>query len=138
MASNDATEDAIDTTVPIHTKVAANQDFLHSLVSDQSLPPDDDDHHTFLKPKSLNPQSKSYSAFDGLVRFCIDGSAANRGPKQLATLRRHFESILLSLSWAMYKRQWVLVALDGHAYSKDVWLKSYGFTHTYPRALLSI
>ena len=78
MVSNDATEDAIDTTVPIHTKVAANQDFLHSLVSDQSLPPDDDKHHTFLKPKSLNPRSKSYSAFDGLVRFCIDGSAANR------------------------------------------------------------
>ena len=136
MVSNDATEDAIDTTVPIHTKVAANQDFLHSLVSDQSLPPDDDDHHTFLKPKSLNPQSKSYSAFDGLVRFCIDGSAANRGPKQLETLRRHFESILLSLSWAMYKRQWVLVALDSHAYSKDVWLKSYGFTHTYTKSVI--
>jgi len=50
MVSNDATADAIDNTVAIHTKVTANQDFLHSLVSDQSLPPDDDKHHFFLKP----------------------------------------------------------------------------------------
>jgi hypothetical protein len=136
MVSNDATADAIDTTVPIHTKVPANQELLHSLVSDQPVPPDDDKHHSFLKPKSLNPQSKSYSEFDGFVRFCIDGTAGNRGPKQLATLRRHFESILLSLSWAMYKRQWVLVALDSHAYSKDEWLKSYGFTHTYTKSVI--
>ena len=136
MISKEAAVDAIDVTVPIHTKVTANQELLHSLVSDQPVPPDDDKHHSFLKPKSLNPQSKSYSEFDGFVRFCIDGSAANRGPKQLATLRRHFESILLSLSWAMYKRQWVLVALDSHAYSKDVWLKSYGFTHTYTKSVI--
>ena len=136
MVSNDATADAIDNTVPIHTKVTANQELLHSFISDQSVPPDDDKHHFFLKPKSLNPHSVFYSAFDGLVRFCIDGTAGNRGPKQLATLRRHFESILLSLSWAMYKRQWVLVALDGHAYSSDVWLKSYGFTHTYTKSAI--
>ena len=104
MISKEAAVDAIDVTVPIHTKVTANQELLHSLVSDRPVPPDDDKHHSFLKSKSLNPLSKSYSTFDGLVRFCIDGTAGNRGPKQLATLRRHFESILLSLSWAMHKR----------------------------------
>ena len=74
MVSNDATEDAIDTTVPMHTKVIANQEHLHSLVSDQLLPPDDNDHHFFLTPKLLSPQSSRYSQFNDLLSFCIDGA----------------------------------------------------------------
>ena len=54
MVNTEALEDAVDSAVPIHTKVIANQDFLHSLVSDQPLPPDDDKHHFFLKPKQLS------------------------------------------------------------------------------------
>ena len=83
MVSNDA----IDTTVPMHTKVIANQEHLHSLVSDQSLPPDDDDHHFFLTPKLLSPQSSCYSQFNDLLSFCIDGAKGNRGPNQTASLK---------------------------------------------------
>mgnify|MGYP000881286755 FL=1 len=50
MVNTEALENTVDSAVPIHTKVIANQDFLHSLVSDQTLPPDDDKHHFFLKP----------------------------------------------------------------------------------------
>ncbi|MDC1503196.1 hypothetical protein N8559_09120 [Gammaproteobacteria bacterium] len=136
MVSKEALEDAIDTTVPIHTKVIANQDFLHSLVSDQTLPPDDDKHHFFLKPKQLSRSSTRYSEFCDLLAFNVRGAKGKRGPKQLASLEYHFPCILLSLSWAIYRRQWVLVALDNHAYSKDPWLKRYGFSHTYTKAVV--
>ena len=136
MVSKETLEDAVGSAVPIHTKVIANQDFLHSLVSDQPLPPDDDKHHFFLKPKQLSHSSTRYSEFSDLLAFCISGSKGNRGPKQTASLEYHFQCILLSLSWAIYRRQWVLVALDNHAYSKDPWLKRYGFSHTYTKAVV--
>ena len=136
MVNTEALEDAVDSAVPIHTKVIANQDFLHSLVSDQPLPPDDDKHHFFLKPKQLSRSSTRYSQFSDLLAFNVRGARGKRGPKQLASLEYHFQCILLSLSWAIYRRQWVLVALDNHAYSKDPWLKRYGFSHTYTKAVV--
>ena len=136
MVNTGALEDAVDSAVPIHTKVIANQDFLHSLVSDQTLPPDDDKHHFFLKPKQLSRSSTRYSEFSDLLAFNVRGAKGKRGPKQLASLEYHFQCILLSLSWAIYRRQWVLVALDNHAYSKDPWLKRYGFSHTYTKAVV--
>ena len=136
MVSKETLEDAVGSAVPIHTKVIANQDFLHSLVSDQPLPPDDDKHHFFLKPKQLSHSSTRYSEFSDLLAFNVRGAKGNRGPKQLASLEYHFQCILLSLSWAIYRRQWVLVALDNHAYSKDPWLKRYGFSHTYTKAVV--
>ena len=126
MVSNDATEDAIDTTVPMHTKVIANQEHLHSLVSDQLLPPDDDDHHFFLTPKLISLQSSRYSQFNDFLSFCIDGAKGNKGPNQTASLKHHFQSVRRSVSWAMYRRQWVLVALDKGAYSKGYRSKQYG------------
>ena len=117
MVNTEALEDAVDSAVPIHTKVIANQDFLHSLVSDQTLPPDDDKHHFFLKPKQLSRSSTRCSEFSDLLAFNVRGAKGKRGPKQLASLEYHFQCILLSLSWAIYRRQWVLVALDSHAYS---------------------
>jgi len=50
MVSKGALKDAAGYTVPIHTKVIANQDLLYSLLSGQPLPPDDNDHHFFLTP----------------------------------------------------------------------------------------
>ena len=136
MANTEAQEDAVGSAVPIHTKVIANQDFLHSLVSDQPLPPDDDKHHFFLKPKQLSRSSTRYSQFSDLLAFNVRGARGKRGPKQVASLEYHFQCILLSLSWAIYRRQWLLVALDNHAYSKDPWLKRYGFSHTYTKAVV--
>jgi len=105
-------------------------------VSDQPLPPDNDKHHFFLKPKQLSRSSTRYSQFSDLLAFNVRGARGKRGPKQLASLEYHFQCILLSLSWAIYRRQWLLVALDNHAYSKDPWLKRYGFSHTYTKAVV--
>ena len=136
MVSKEAPEDAIDTTVPIHTKVIANQDLLYSLLSGQPLPPDDNDHHFFLTPKQLRSSSARCSQFSDLMAFCISGTKGKRGLKQLASLKYHFQCVLLTLSWAIYSRQWVLVALDSHAYSKDPWLRAYGFNHAHTKAVV--
>ena len=50
MVNTEALEDAVDSAVPIHTKVIANQDLLYSLLSGQPLPLDGNDHHFFLTP----------------------------------------------------------------------------------------
>ena len=136
MVNTEALEDAAGYTVPIHKKVIANQDLLYSLLSGQPLPPDDDKHHFFLKPKQLSPNSARYSQFSDLLSFCISGTKGKRGPKQLASLKYHFQCVLLTLSWAIYSRQWVLVALDSHAYSKDPWLRAYGFNHAHTKAVV--
>jgi len=136
MVNTEALEDAVDSAVPIHTKVIANQDLLYSLLSGQPLPPDDDKHHFFLKPKQLSPNSARYSQFSDLLSFCISGTKGKRGPKQLASLEYHFQCVLLTLSWAIYSRQWVLVALDSHAYLKDPWLRAYGFNHAHTKAVV--
>ena len=136
MVSKETSEVARDSIVPIHTKVIANQELLYSLLSDQPLPPDDDKHHFFLTPKQLSRDNANYNQFSDLLAFCIRGTKGNRGPRQLASLEYHFHSILLTLSWAMYRRQWVLVALDSHAYSKDPWLKRYGFNYAHTKAVV--
>ena len=123
-------------TVPIHTKVIANQDLLYSLLSGQPLPPDDNEHHFFLTPKQLSSSSARCSQFSDLLHFCISGTKGKRGPKQLASLEYHFQCVLLTLSWAIYCRQWVLVALDSHAYSKNSRLKAYGFNHAHTKAVV--
>jgi hypothetical protein len=139
MVSKDATADTVETPgtlVPMHTKVTANQDLLYSLLLDQPLPPDDEKHHFFLTPKLLNPKSSSHSLFTDLLSSCVDEAKGNRGPKQIASLKHHFHSVLLTLSWAMYRHQWVLIALDKGAYSKDYWLKRYGFSYVHTRVVV--
>ena len=136
MVNTEALEDAVGYTVPIHTKVIANQDLLYSLLSGQPLPPDDNDHHFFLTPKQLSSSSARCSQFSDLLDFCISGTKGKRGPKQLASLKYHFQCVLLTLSWAIYSRQWVLVALDSHAYLKDPWLRAYGFNHAHTKAVV--
>jgi len=134
VVNKEAQEDKIGPTVPIHTKVTSNQELLRSLVANHPLPPDNDKHHFFLTPKLLSCESNLYDQFSDFIAFCINGCPGKRGPKQLASLEYHFQCILLTLSWAIYRRQWVLVALDTHAYSKDYWLKRYGFKHTHTKA----
>jgi hypothetical protein len=79
MVNTEALEDAVGYTVPIHTKVIANnQDLLYSLLSGQPLPPDDDKHHFFLKPKQLSSSSARCSQFSDLLAFCISGTEGQK------------------------------------------------------------
>jgi hypothetical protein len=136
MVDKETPEDIRDVLVPIHTKVNANQEVLYSLLSDQPLPLDDFKHHSFLQPKLLSPQSNRHSQFSDLLISCIDGTKGKRGPKQLASLKYHFQCVLLSLSWAIYTQKWLLVALDSHAFLKDPWLKRYRFNYAHTKAVV--
>ena len=78
--------DARGFTVPMHTKVIADHDFLYSLVSDQTLPPDNDKRYFFLKPKQQSRSSARYSQFSDLLAFNVRGAKGKRDPKQLASL----------------------------------------------------
>ena len=138
MVSKEATDtgETPDTLVPMHTKLTANQGLLYSLLSKKPVPPDDEKHHFFLTPKLLNHQSSSHSLFDDLLSSFVEDAKGNRGPKQIASLKHHFHSVLLTLSWAMYQHQWVLIALDKGAYAKDYWLKRYGFSYAHTRVVV--
>ena len=54
-------------------------------MSDQTLPPDDDKHYFFLKPKQQSRSSARYSQFSDLLAFNIRGAKGKRDPKQLAS-----------------------------------------------------
>ena len=119
------------------TAVIENQKLLHSLLESYSdYPPDDTDHHRFLTPLVLDKSKPSYKSIEGYVLFCMDGLSGNRGPKQRADLERHLIYVLLNLSRSMYLRQWTLVALDKGAYANDIWLKRYGLSQTYIKAVV--
>jgi len=57
---------------------------LMDIVSRQSLPRDDHDHHIFLCPKTMRNDSTRLK-FDELVTFYVnDSNTKQRGPRQLA------------------------------------------------------
>ena len=114
-----------------------NQKLLHSMLEPfKDYPPDDIDHHRFLAPLVLDKSKPSYKSIKGYVLFCMEGLSGNRGPKQRADLERHLIYVLLNLSRSMYLRQWTLVALDKGAYANDIWLKRYGLSQTYIKAVV--
>ena len=114
-----------------------NQKLLHSMLEPfKDYPPDDIDHHRFLAPLVLDKSKPSYKSIKGYVLFCMGGLSGNRGPKQRADLERHLIYVLLNLSRSMYLRQWTLVALDKGAYANDIWLKRYGLSQTYIKAVV--
>mgnify|MGYP003388325926 FL=1 len=89
---------------------------LKVIVSTQSLPRDDHDHHMFLSPKTMRKGATAHK-FDELVTlFVSDSNDKLRGPKQLADFRWHWETVLMSLSQAIFQRKWVVVTLDKKAY----------------------
>jgi hypothetical protein len=89
---------------------------LKDIVSRQTLPRDDHDHHFFLSPKAIN-NSSTRLKFDELVTFYVsDSNTKQRGPQQLADFRRHWEAVLMSLCQSIFLRKWLVILLDNNAY----------------------
>jgi len=89
---------------------------LKDIVSRQSLPRDDHDHHVFLSAKTIRNNSVGLK-FDELVTFYVnDSNAKHRGPKQLADYKWHWEAVLMSLAQAIFQRKWLVIFLDNNAY----------------------
>ena len=102
---------------------------LKDIVSLQTLPRDDYDHHMFLTPKTMRQGSTSVK-FDQLVTLLVsESNTKQRGPQQLADFKWHWEVVLMSLSQAIFQRKWLVVMLDKSAYgSKGSYhIKAFGF-----------
>ena len=105
---------------------------LKEIIAIQSLPKDDYKHHMFLSPKTMRQGSSSLK-FDQLITFFVnDSNTKQRGPKQLADFRWHWEVVLMSLSQAIFQRKWLVVILDNNAYGQNGshYIKAFGFQIT--------
>ena len=84
-------------------------------------------NRTWLSPLKLNPDSVSHPAFTALVDQCMEGSQGQRKEPNISILRRHWELVLLNLSQAVFKRRWLMVALNSSdskqlpAYADNNW-----------------
>ena len=83
------------------------------------LPEDTEkNNRTWLAPLKLNPDAVSHPAFTALVDQCMEYSQGSRKEPHLTTLRRHWELVLLNLSQAVFKRRWLMLALNSRTQAK--------------------
>ena len=75
-------------------------------------------NRTWLSPLKLNPDSVSHPAFTALVDQCMKNSQGKRKEPNISILRRHWELVLLNLSQAVFKRRWLMVALNSRTQAK--------------------
>ena len=91
------------------------------------LPADDYKHHQWLKPLRFQENSAAKASFDQLLEYqFVERFAGGRNQSQLTQLKRHFEVLLLNLSFVMYQRHWLLVPLDSSYYSQNYASKRMG------------
>ena len=107
----------------------SNLEKLTALVLHLPQPVDDMDHHFMLAPMQLGTGSASTDSFAGLVDEFMAATQGGRSNRDKASLRRHWEYILLNLSKALFSRRWLVVSLTSNAYTKDYWLKLYKLSH---------
>jgi hypothetical protein len=72
-------------------------------------------NRTWLSPLNLNPDSISHPAFTALVDQFMADSQGKRKEPNVSILKKHWELILLNLSQAVFKRRWLMVALNSRA-----------------------
>ena len=112
---------------------------LMDIVSHQSLPRDDHDHHIFLCPKTMRNDSTRLK-FDELVTFYIsESNTKQRGPQQLVDFRWHWEVVLMSLAQAIFQRKWLVIIQDNNEFGPNgsYHIKAFGFKITQLRDIVS-
>ncbi len=114
----------------------SNLEKLTALVLNLPQPVDDMDHHSFLAPMQLRASSASTDSFAGLVDEFMAATQGGRSNRDKASLRRHWEYILLNLSKALFSRRWLVVSLTSNAYTKDYWLKLFKLSHGATKAIV--
>ena len=104
-------------------------------------------NRTWLAPLELTDNAKSLPAFIELVDQFMEASKGNRKEPHLSTLRRHWELVLLNLSQAVFKRRWLMVALNSRTqaklpvYSDNNWSArplAHVIDHLYQRELINL
>jgi hypothetical protein len=80
------------------------------------LPEDTEkNNRTWLAPLKLNPDLISHPAFTALVDQFMADSQGKRKEPNVSILKKHWELILLNLSQSVFKRRWLMVALNSRA-----------------------
>lgn len=106
---------------------------LYDLISESyEVPPDDYDHHQWIRPLELPTGSEAAATFQQSVveNSFLCHTKGKRKPTDIARLGRHWEIILLNLVYVMYQRSWLLVPMDSKFYSQDnYWTKRLGISY---------
>jgi hypothetical protein len=100
-------------------------------------PPDVTKNHFFLPTLRLKKSSGAHELLSNLVEGFVEATRGASRPSGIDKLRLHWELIILALSQATLRRQWVLVARAPKAYSQDPLLNNSVFTHTYVNRVLN-
>jgi len=106
--------------------------FLHKLLvsADQQLPPDDYNHHEFIKPLQFSIGASAESEFShNLDNTFLRHSKGQRNETYTEKLRHHWKVIFLNLCMTMYQRHWLLVPASTKYYSSKYWPKRLGLSY---------
>ena len=114
----------------MHTKVNQSTDKLWNLLDGMELPDDEYSNHTFFRPLVVHKNSPRYDYANEIIDdFVARSNTKQRGAKQLAEFKRHWQYMLMNLCSVSFQRNWLLVSLDKKAYSNDHWLQLQGLSY---------
>ena len=122
----------------MHTKVNQSTAKLWDLLDSLKLPDDEYSSHTFFRPLVVHKSSPKYDYANELIEsFVARSNTKQRGAKQLAEFKRHWQYMLMNLCSVSFQRRWLLVSLDKTAYSNDDWLKLHGLSYGLTKEIVS-
>ena len=122
----------------MHTKVNQSTAKLWDLLDSLKLPDDEYSNHTFFRPLVVHKSSPKYDYANELIEsFVARSNTKQRGAKQLAEFKRHWQYMLMNLCSVSFQRRWLLVSLDKTAYSNDDWLKLHGLSYGLTKEIVS-
>ena len=122
----------------MHTKVNQSTAKLWDLLDSLKLPDDEYSNHTFFRPLVVHKSSPKYDYANELIEsFVARSNTKQRGVKQLAEFKRHWQYMLMNLCSVSFQRRWLLVSLDKAAYSNDDWLKLHGLSYGLTKEIVS-
>ena len=103
----------------IYTTVFSMPDILVDQINQLPLPEDlERANRSWLLPLTLSANSASRPAFTAVVDQFMANSQGKRKEPHLSNLRRHWELILLNLSYVVFQRRWLMVALNSRTQAK--------------------
>ena len=122
----------------MHTKVNQSTAKLWDLLDSLKLPDDEYSSHTFFRPLVVHKSSPKYDYANELIEsFVARSNTKQRGAKQLAEFKRHWQYMLMNLCSVSFQRRWLLVSLDKNEYSNDHWLKLQGLSYGLTKEIVS-
>ena len=107
--------------------------YLYDLVSNaHELPEDDYNHHQWIRPLELPTSSVAAETFEQsiVLNSFLQETEGNRNSADVEKQKKHWNIILLNLTFVMYQRNWLLVPMDVKFYSQDnYWTRRLGLSY---------